>query len=47
LKQIKASQQLRKVQKKERNARDSILGTAKYNYELPPFIFWNEIELKI
>lgn len=23
------------------------MGTCKYNYELPPMVFWNEVELKI
>jgi len=23
------------------------MSTSKYNYEMPPMIFWNEVELKI
>ncbi len=27
--------------------RDQILSTARYNYESPPKVYWNEVELKI
>ena len=23
------------------------MNTAKYNYDMPPMVFWNEVELKI
>ena len=29
------------------NMRDQLLATSRYNYEYPPMVFWNEVELKI
>ena len=33
--------------KKAVSLRDQYMQTAKYNYETPPMIYWNEVELKI
>lgn len=33
--------------KTEKNPRDQYFSTCKYNYDMPPMIFWNEIELKL
>jgi hypothetical protein len=38
---------VKKLEKRLKNARDRIMSTCKYNYELPPMVFWNEVELKI
>ena len=27
--------------------RDQLVATSRYNYEYPPMVFWNEVELKI
>ena len=27
--------------------RETFIQTSKYNYETPPMIYWNEVELKI
>lgn len=29
------------------NLKEQILQTARYDYELPNFIIWNEVELKL
>ena len=34
-------------QRLEGNVREKYMNTARYNYEQPPIIFWNEVELKI
>jgi hypothetical protein len=47
LQQIVEAQHLRKLQKQIKNPRDALMSTAKYNYELPPMIYWNEVELKV
>ena len=47
LNQIIQSKNIKKMEKRTKNARDRIIGTAKYNYEFPPMVFWNEVELKI
>ena len=37
-----------KLDKKlEGNIRERYMNTAKYNYDMPPMVFWNEIELKL
>ena len=41
------SQNITKLEKKLRNARDQIMFTAKYYYEGPPKAMWNEPELKV
>jgi len=38
---------LSKLEKRTHNARDRLMQTAKYNYEMPPMTLWNEVELKI
>ena len=38
---------LSKIKQKQKTTRDNIIASAKYNYVLPPMIFWNEIELKL
>jgi len=35
------------MEKRNKNARDRLMSTSKYNYEFPPMVFWNEVELKI
>ena len=47
LQQIIASKNISKLDKKVKNMRDQIMNTAKYNYEAPPKIIWNEPELKL
>jgi hypothetical protein len=48
LNQIVHSKNITKLEKKvENNPRERYMNTAKYNYDLPPVIFWNEVELKI
>ena len=27
--------------------RDQLVASSRYNYEYPPMVFWNEVELKI
>ena len=44
---IMAAQPLTKLENKIRNPRDEIMFTAKYNYEGPPKVLWNEPDLKI
>ena len=46
--QIVQSKFVTKLDKKlQSNARDQYLSTCKYNYDMPPMIIWNEIELKL
>jgi len=45
--QIIQSKNIKKMEKRNKNARDRLMSTSKYNYEFPPMVFWNEVELKI
>lgn len=45
--QIIVSKHVEKMEKKPKNLRDQYMQTAKYNYDTPPMIFWNEVELKV
>jgi hypothetical protein len=36
-----------KLEKKQVNSRDIYMNTSKYNYEQPPMIIWNELDLKL
>lgn len=37
-----------KTEKKlDGNVREKYMSTAKYNYDTPPMVFWNEVELKM
>lgn len=45
--QIVQSKNIKKMEKRNKNARDRLMSTSKYNYEFPPMVFWNEVELKI
>ena len=45
--QIISALHLSKIKHKQKTANDSIIDSAKYNYGLPPMVFWNEIELKL
>ena len=45
--QIIQSKHVKKMKQKAKNLRDEYMQTAKYNYDTPPMIFWNEVELKI
>ena len=46
--QIINSKPVIKTEKKlEGNVREKYMNTAKYNYDQPPMVFWNEVELKL
>ena len=45
--QIILSKNIKKMEKRNKNARDKLMSTSKYNYEFPPMVFWNEVELKL
>ena len=47
MKQILQAAHVRKLENRVRNARDRIMQTAKYNYEMPPLALSNEVELKL
>ena len=47
LEKIIQVQHVNKQEKKLLNARDRVMATARYNYETPPLIFWNQVELKV
>ena len=36
-----------KAEKKSKTLKDQYMQTSKYNYELPPMIIWNQIDLKL
>jgi hypothetical protein len=41
------SQHRSKQDRKCKNARDKVLATAQYNYDTPPMVHWNQVELKL
>ena len=47
LDQIKETFTFVKQEKKVRSVRDTYFQTASYNYELPPMILWNQLDLKL
>jgi hypothetical protein len=47
LQQIISAKHVLKQEKKISNPRDHYMSKAKYNYELPPLVYWNEVELKL
>jgi len=36
-----------KQEKKNRGIRDTFMSTAKSNYDMPPLVLWNQVELKL
>ena len=46
LAQIIQSKPVTKNEKRIQNARDQFMSTSRYNYEMPPMVIWNMVELK-
>lgn len=44
---ILKSQHRAKQDSKIKNCRDKLLATAQYNYETPPLVDWNQVQLKL
>lgn len=47
MQKILYSQNISKIERKNQNLRDKFLNSAKYTYELPRMIAWNQIDLKL
>jgi hypothetical protein len=44
---IMNSQQYAKQERRQRGVRDEFIQKGKSNYDLPPMVLWNQVELKL
>ena len=47
LMQLMESRPEEKSAKKISGLKDELVASAKYNYDLPPLVIWNQVELKV